>query len=392
MTTIALASAKGGTGKTISALSFAECLCHLGRRVLLIDADAATNGMTLFLSDSILERPDRERALGLFESAGSVPDVFHLAERKSVIPAAYREHETVGTDINTVKASLESALSFAEAKYDYVLIDCQAGADLYAQKAIELSDDVLVFSEYDRVSVLGVRRLQGLRPELFGEPRVWLVFCKVLPAFADRIGDALELVKFLPPIPWNEEVVHAMVRGRVPIDMDRGNIHTAAVLRTLGALLSDDLEADIGTWRAGSRTRFVTPMDDQLESQRSILADLRRAYEAEEEDYERMKQFDKRGRMSGAISAGTLILVGTALLANGLIGTGSASIILLLALVSFVGSSLISNLQKRVARQRELPERRDRMDQLRLGIDETIERLSRLQSLRDLEVRKFDEL
>ena len=392
MTTIALGSAKGGTGKTISALSFAECLCHLGRRVLLIDADAATNGLTLFLSTSILERTVRGKALGLFESAGAVPDVFHLAERKSVIPAAYREHPTVGTDIDTVRASLESALSFAKAKYDYVLIDCQAGADLYAQTAIELSDDVLVFSEYDFVSVQGVRRLQGLRPDLFGQQNIWLVFCKVLPEFADRVGDALELVKFLPPIPWNEEVVHAMVRGRVPVDMDKGNIHTAAVLRTLGALLSDDLEEDIGTWRAGARSRFVTPMDDQLESQRSIVADLQREYDSEREGYERLNQLDKRGRMIGAIIGGTLILVGTVFLANGLIGTGSASIMLLVALVSFASSSLIGILQKRVARQRELPERRSRMDSLRLGIDETTERLSRLQSLRDLEVRKLDEI
>ncbi len=42
-----LASAKGGSGKTIIAANIASFLTDIGRKCLIIDCDAATHGMTL---------------------------------------------------------------------------------------------------------------------------------------------------------------------------------------------------------------------------------------------------------------------------------------------------------------------------------------------------------
>jgi cellulose biosynthesis protein BcsQ len=44
---ICLASAKGGSGKTVIASAFAQVLSGLNKKVLLIDTDGATNGLTL---------------------------------------------------------------------------------------------------------------------------------------------------------------------------------------------------------------------------------------------------------------------------------------------------------------------------------------------------------
>ena len=392
MTTIALGSAKGGTGKTITALSFAECLAYLDRRVLLIDADAATTGLTLFLSKWIVPQPGRERRRGLFESAGAMPDVFGLAERQSVIPASYRERLTVGGHVKEIRTSLESSLTFAESEFDYVLIDCQAGSDMYAQAAVELSDAVVLFSEYDSVSIQGVKRLQGLLPTLLNEERTWIAFSKVLPEFAERVGDALELVRYLPPIPWDADVVRGMVSRRVPVDMDRGSIHTSAVLRTLAVLFREDIDHDIRAWREDARMRFLAPQTAQFDAQRSNVSELEREYETAQEDYERLTRSDKRGRNVGAIIAATMVVVIATLLTSEVIDTSTASLLLLGALGSVAGSWLIGILQKRGADQEELPELRRRMDALRFNIDDAAGKLSQLQTLANMEVRKFDDI
>ena len=47
---ICFASAKGGSGKTVITATIGSFLAALGKRVLLIDTDAATNGLTLLIS------------------------------------------------------------------------------------------------------------------------------------------------------------------------------------------------------------------------------------------------------------------------------------------------------------------------------------------------------
>jgi len=46
---IAVASGKGGTGKTIILASLGYALQQSGHRVLFVDADTATDGLSLFL-------------------------------------------------------------------------------------------------------------------------------------------------------------------------------------------------------------------------------------------------------------------------------------------------------------------------------------------------------
>ena len=55
---IAFASAKGGTGKTVLAASTALVLIRSGKRVLIIDGDFSTRGLSLFILGSILHTSD----------------------------------------------------------------------------------------------------------------------------------------------------------------------------------------------------------------------------------------------------------------------------------------------------------------------------------------------
>jgi len=48
-----LASPKGGSGKTIITATLGAFLAGIGKKVLIIDADAATNGLTLFYLEEV---------------------------------------------------------------------------------------------------------------------------------------------------------------------------------------------------------------------------------------------------------------------------------------------------------------------------------------------------
>lgn len=60
---ICMASAKGGSGKTVFTASFGTFLSLIGKRVLLIDTDASTNGLSLMHLKEV--RRQAERAYGV---------------------------------------------------------------------------------------------------------------------------------------------------------------------------------------------------------------------------------------------------------------------------------------------------------------------------------------
>src|SRR5688500_5459081 len=92
---ICMASAKGGSGETVLTATFGTFLATIGRRVLLIDTDAAINGLTvLFLKEA---RVRGELAIaaggtphGIYElSDGHPPEVVTLKKHLDLIPATY---------------------------------------------------------------------------------------------------------------------------------------------------------------------------------------------------------------------------------------------------------------------------------------------------------------
>jgi len=61
---LCFASPKGGAGKTVITASVGLFLSALGKRILLIDADASTNGLTLLCIKEVLSRQGEKSAEG----------------------------------------------------------------------------------------------------------------------------------------------------------------------------------------------------------------------------------------------------------------------------------------------------------------------------------------
>jgi cellulose biosynthesis protein BcsQ len=276
-TVICVASAKGGAGKTVLTATFGAFLAALDKRVLLVDTDAATNGLTLmYLGETIAQRTESlgadGRPSGLYDVARDPFEPDHgvtaiaLGNGVSMVPATYNLFNTESVDPKRFKVHLMEVLDDARPNYDFVFLDAQAGSDPMAaiSMATDVSDRVLIVSEYDPLSVAGVERLKALFPKELSYDRTWILLNKMLPEFIQSFTDFMEVARYLSPIPWDADVVRAYARRSLALDLEHGNDFTLAVTQTLKGLLGSTMTTEIDSWLASRAAALREPIRSQL--------------------------------------------------------------------------------------------------------------------------------
>lgn len=275
-----LGSAKGGSGKTIIAASLASFLSHVGKKCALIDCDAATYGMTLLYVVEVSAHSGSGKA-GLFDltpkpdGLGGIPEsVITLDNGVDFMPATYRFSAHLDPEKNIEPDILREVVDVMRPKYDLIFLDAQAGSDSWSRFAMHksISDEVIIVSEYDPLSVAGVERLKRLAGEDLEYDRTWILLNKMLPEFVERFSEFLSIAQYLPPIPWNADVVRSYARRKTALDLDRGNEYTLAVKRTIAVLLGDDIRNQLDAWSEERADALKAPLDEQYLRAESELA------------------------------------------------------------------------------------------------------------------------
>lgn len=317
-TVICLASAKGGAGKTLITATLGSLLAQIGKRVLLIDTDAATNGLTLLYLQNVTARlSDHSMPLGLFEPDSPEPrppgpldrDIVELSDRLYLLPATYRFRDTEKTNVTDFADRLQLILAEARESFDIVFLDAQAGADEYARLALgsAMSDTVVIVSEYDPMSAAGVERLKALFTRDLGYQRTWILLNKLLPEFTKSFSEFLEIARYLSPIPWEADVVRAYARRSLGLDLTFGNQHTLAVMQTLKMLLPE-LRTDIEVW-LNTRSDFLRQaIGKQIASAQDELTSIEHAERRGAEQWAQKRTLYFVAAMVLAIAAGAGVL------------------------------------------------------------------------------------
>ena len=249
-------SAKGGSGKTILTATISDFLAKLGKKVLIIDADGSTNGLSLFyLNDLIDKKREKNNELrGIFESNYnySLETTIQLDTNVSFIPATFQFNNTDCYDANAFKNHLVETINTIRknSDFDYILIDCQAGSDIHSEMVIDdkISDEIIIVSEYDPISAAGIERMKGLFGKQLTYERTWVLLNKVLPEFAELNEDFLEISRYLPPIIWDSEVVKRYARKEIALDFENGNEYTLSIIKLLRTLFDKNLKEDLTAW------------------------------------------------------------------------------------------------------------------------------------------------
>jgi cellulose biosynthesis protein BcsQ len=310
-TVIAMASAKGGSGKTLITATFGTFLAELGKRVLMIDTDAATNGLSLFYIDRITERIESAEndPRGLFEELspsdiGTDANLIEITENLYLLPATYKFHNTESADLTSYRSRLEAIVGRHRVDFDFVFLDAQAGSDAFAEAAIStsISDQVIIVSEYDPMSAAGVERLKAIFSENLAYHRTWILLNKMLPSFIKSFSSFMEIVKYLSPLPWSEDVVLAYARRTLPLELSIGNDYTLAVIQTLQSILDERTRIELEEWLNSRASDLRNPIKRQLADARRELSALR----------ERRKKLSRRRQLSKLAVPNAAVLAGLA--------------------------------------------------------------------------------
>ena len=274
-----LASAKGGSGKTIIAASLAGFLCRVGKKCAIVDCDAATYGMTLLYIVEVAARSgDGKRGVFDLTYAPNGNDdiadgIVTLNNGVDLMPATYRFSSRLDPEEDIQADVLPRVVEVMRPNYDLIFLDAQAGSDRYSRLSMNrsLSDEVIIVSEYDPLSAAGVERLKRVADGDLDYDRTWILLNKMLPEFVAKFSEFLSVAQYLPPIPWNAEVVKSYAERKTALDLERGNEYTLAIKRTIEALLGDYIRNDLDAWAEERADALKAPLDEQCQRAESEL-------------------------------------------------------------------------------------------------------------------------
>lgn len=165
----AIASQKGGTGKTTTTISLAAGIARKGKRVLLIDTDSQANSSKVLLPDYQHIDADQTLHATMLERkplaihATSVPNL-------DIVPSHILLSNTdieLTSAIDHREARIKRELEKVKDRYDYIFIDCPPALSWLTINAFTASDQVLIvvspgYFELDSTVQLG-KSIQNVR-------------------------------------------------------------------------------------------------------------------------------------------------------------------------------------------------------------------------------------
>ena len=216
-TVIAVASGKGGTGKTSFCANIAVSLCALGEKVLLIDADSGMRSLDLVLgmTDSLLFSYGDviQGNAGLKEAAVAHP----VAKNLRVLTAPgepgigeVSSHEAIAALLNRVRAH-----------FTYTLVDCAAGLGSDVLSFAAAADRAVIVSTSDYTALRGAQSTANIFSRI-GQENCSIVVNRLRPgmiregsaANIDRAMDTSGL-SLLGVVPEDQGVIASGNRGTI---------------------------------------------------------------------------------------------------------------------------------------------------------------------------------
>lgn len=289
---VSFVSGKGGSGKTTTALSMAKLLSEAGLKVLLIDCDLATNGASYFFTTSlgnkqlkgILEIWDGVLPgylLGWAEVEENLLKVsekfFFLASRSDLSrKAIFFEVSESGKRV--FNDFLSRILSKGREKFDFIIIDNQAGSNQTCEVACHLSDKVVIVSEPDPISSDMVNTVLVQMGDSLPSYRRYLITKLDIrdTEYYKHMSDVFQSLNFLPPLPFDFEVRNLFGSRQFPIRTEKPSPFLFALLNCTKALLPESIEH---TERYEAER--VTKLFDEYHAQLDSLIERKRALDHE---------------------------------------------------------------------------------------------------------------
>ena len=145
---IAVLSGKGGVGKTTIAANLAVVLAKMGKKVLAVDANLTSSGLTTHFGKYYFPTNLNQALRGerdLFDCMYSHPEIGNL----HIVPSSTSLRETMSDPFK-----LKPYLSVLRTYYDFIIVDAAPTLGAEAKAVIDACDEVILVTEPAKPSVL----------------------------------------------------------------------------------------------------------------------------------------------------------------------------------------------------------------------------------------------
>ena len=157
---IAVATQKGGVGKTTTSINLAACLAEKGKKVLAVDMDPQGNLTSgLGVDKDSVEKSIYELIIGEVD----IKEVINkeVLENLDIIPTSIdlsaAEIELIGVDDK--EYILRNAIDQVKDQYDFVIIDCPPSLSMLTINAMTTADSVIVPIQCEYYALEGLSQL-----------------------------------------------------------------------------------------------------------------------------------------------------------------------------------------------------------------------------------------
>jgi len=221
---VAVTSGKGGVGKTNVTANLAVALAHLGRRVMVLDADVGLGNLDILLGlappyslADVLSGQRRLRDV-LFPGPGGI----------SVLPAGCGFQNLTALSDHQIR-ELQSEMDELQDETDVLLIDTGAGIGRNVTSFATMAQDIIVVATPEPTSLTDAYALMKVLSTQYGERRFRLLVSMTRTATDGRdVYQKLSLVAerflhisidYLGSIPYDPRLTEAVCQQRPLVEL-----------------------------------------------------------------------------------------------------------------------------------------------------------------------------
>lgn len=236
MRKILICSAKGGVGKTISAINLGIALNKLGKDVVLVDCNFTTPNIGLYYGIARVERTIHD----ILSKKGNINNAIYLHKSgMKIIPGSISVESLRKVKPEFLKQKLEKLNA------DFVILDSSAGLGREALASLDACDEILVLVNPEMPSVADALKLikiaEDLKKEIIG-----VVVCRKKGKLEMKMDAIQNLIGYpiIGVIPEDEYIKKALVREESVSDLypesDSGRAYNKLAHYLLGEFYEEE--------------------------------------------------------------------------------------------------------------------------------------------------------